>query len=96
VIILSVYSRCLKSQNFSGENDPTARLYIVPESSPYPDKLINAGAVRFMANGLGEITYKASPGISRHDKLKEEIMTAARIHGENTTVEALEKDLRSA
>ena len=96
---VSVYARCLKSKNSTGPNDPTAHIFRVSDACPYPEKLIAADAVRYIAEENGDVVYSRK-GVVRETigtpRLDCKAFIAAVRFSVDTTVEALEKDLRPA
>lgn len=60
--LVSVYNRSMRSLNSTGPHDPTATVYLVPDTCPFPQTLVDKDAVRFLATVHGGIIH-ASPAV---------------------------------
>lgn len=99
--LVSVYNRSFRSLNSSGPDDPTASVFIVGDTEPFPQKLMDANAVRFIAFEYGGIIY-ASETVRQsiaapypmHGLIKMAVLSSILKCCRQATVKELEDDLK--
>jgi hypothetical protein len=96
--LISVYNRAFKSLNSSGPDDPTTTVYMVDEDTPFPQKLMDADAVRFLASEYGGIVW--APDTVRQSietaagAMKASVLIAVLNSCRSATLAGLEADLK--
>lgn len=96
--LVSVYNSAFRSLNSSGPNDPTTTVFMVPASCEFPQRLMDAGVLRFIATEFGGIIWaspETSQSISRDGEvIKNEVLSAILANVREGTIAGLTADLK--
>lgn len=92
--LVAVYNRKFLHLSSSGPDDPTTTIYAFDVNQPYPDDLIKADAVRFLATERGGIIWMQNENVSRSispdgEVMKTEVLLNCRRAARLSTYKAL-------